>query len=241
MKKLILFMSLVVASYPLSAKFVTHSYVDEMTDVEVTTTKSPDKTYIGLRCDVSDKNSKLFFIWGGEEAVAIPNSSLIVKVRIDKKSPHELNGFTYSNSYREGLVVSPSNALIRELKNGKSVLVHLINHKALENEFRVSLDGSSKAFDYVLAACGDKVAKKRMTRVKEELEAKLASESELKKRIMSLRKASRRNCFNTLASEYGMSPDDEKQMHEQMSKWRENGSINKEQGDALTMCYNPWL
>ena len=92
---------------PLSAfaEFKSNDWNDEMSDtktIERYVRASTDR--FGFRCDIDAKGKDFMLTFASDDSIATPNSTVEIKIRIDKGEVHNLKGKLYSNSYKSGLI-----------------------------------------------------------------------------------------------------------------------------------------
>ncbi|MGF1681945.1 cell envelope integrity protein TolA [Photobacterium minamisatsumaniensis] len=166
MKYFILFSAL-VGSLQANASFKNKDWSDDMEDIHIYhsyTSKSygyGDYVNFGIECRIHEGDSKgkvgLSFYDSG--AIATPNSSVRLRVRVDKNTVYNLEGFMYSNSYRGGLVNrNIPEKLWVEMKLGSSINLEVYNHNELKTKEKLSLNGSAKAIERISSKCSTPLA-----------------------------------------------------------------------------------
>lgn len=151
----------------------------------------------GVRCDISKSGNKDFMLtFSVDNAIATPNSSVAVFVKVDENDPISLSGKLYSNSYESGFVrlTSGNKSLLEKLVSqgvaGSKMSVRIQDSRksSIEN-YSVLLRGFTKHTKEALKACGVSGREEEMKGSDKkrliEIESKIKELEQEKKNILS--------------------------------------------------------
>ncbi len=162
MKTIIIYLlplSAYFASFVAIAEFKKNEWEDEMNDQKVIELYTNGLSYsynrFGFRCDLGKNGSSDFMLtFYSVNHVSTPNGKVTLKMRIDDGEPFKLNGRTYTNSYKSGIVRTDDLSLIEKLKSGNQVLIEFYSYNQLKQKGKFSLKGSSAALAETAGLCG---------------------------------------------------------------------------------------
>lgn len=157
MKKIKLFSLTLLMSFPLYADFYSNDWSDDMSDTKVieryTSIYKGFDNRFGFRCDISPNEKDFMLTFNSRNSIATPNSSVQVKVRVDKGKVYDLEGRLYSNSYKSGTIKDYPDELLDEIKNGEKILINIYSYRELEFQNSFSLKGSLEAVSETAGPC----------------------------------------------------------------------------------------
>lgn len=157
MKKILTITLLSLISFSSLADFTSYNWKDDMTDTQSIEKYKSGSIYssnkFGFRCDISPNKKDFMLTFEGKDSIATPNSSVQIKVRIDKGKVYDLEGRLYSNSYKSGLIRNYPDEFLNEIKTGEEMLVNIYSYNELELRESFSLKGSLKAVDETTGPC----------------------------------------------------------------------------------------
>ena len=154
--KLVVLVSVLLASPSALAEFKSNNWTDEMNDIKVYEQYTYNRgSSIGFRCDVQKGKIKDFMLtFASEENVATPsNGSVEIKMRVDDGDVYNLQGRTYSNSYKSGLIRNIPDSLLNSIRSGNKLLVNIYVYNQLKMNQSFSLSGSAIALQQTADRC----------------------------------------------------------------------------------------